>query len=184
MADQQLPNNLRKRTLDNTPSWLTEKKDETDPQRDPLEEKLDLLSSETLPTEEGTFTSPHGETSTCACHHCVENPLLTMDGVAGEGHRCPRPPAERSDPQTRERVAENCDGIVPVRPQLTEDVTQSMIATLSEREDTYSRSERANDEIDDSKVDTFAPFCRNPHRQTKYPTSSIRSQSRGMRNYN
>ena len=31
-----------------------------------------------------------------------------------------------------------------------------------EREDTYSRSERANEEIDDSKVDTFAPFLPEP----------------------
>ena len=93
---------------------MTEKTDETDPQRDLLEEKVDLLSSDALPTEEGTFTSSHCETSTCACHHCLENPLLTMDGVSGEGHRCPRAPAERLDPQAPERVAEICDGIVPV----------------------------------------------------------------------
>ena len=46
---------------------------------------------------------------------------------------------------------------------------QSVIATLTEGDNTYSRKALAPDEIDDETVDTFAPFLPDPTPAEKKP---------------
>ena len=105
----------------------------------------------------------------CACHHCLGDSLLAGGGAAKEVHRCPLSPAERLEPcDVSGRVAETCDGIVPER-SLSAKTQQSVIATLTEGDNTYSRKALAPDEIDDETVDTFAPFLPDPTPAEKKP---------------
>ena len=67
-----------------------------------------------------------------------------------------------------ERVAERCEGISLERP-FSADTQQSVIATLTEGDNTYSREAIAPDEIDDETVDTFAPFLPDPTPAEKKP---------------
>ena len=97
----------------------------------------------------------------CACHHYSENMHWAGEDTSEEVHRCPLSPAERLEPRIPERVAEISDGITP-RGLPAVNTQELVIATLTERSDTYSRKTLAPDEIEDEIVDTFAPFLPDP----------------------
>ena len=111
------------------------------------------------PTAVRHTTALQRETPLCACHHRLEVATLEGDNTGEEGHRCPTSPTEKMGMTTSERVAETCDGNSPVRPpQPTVDDHQVVLATLTEPDGIYSRRAMTPDEIDDERVDTFAPF--------------------------
>jgi hypothetical protein len=88
---------------------------------------------------------------------------LGEDNVGYKVHRCPLSPAVKLGPTTIERVAETADGTDLARPFVPAiDEHQSVVATLTEEDGTNSRRNLASDEIDDERVDTFAPFLPEP----------------------
>jgi hypothetical protein len=133
-----------------------------------VETQISLTSPDAKPAQVRFVDPLIRETPMCACHHCAEDPLLAEGDPAKEVHRCPLSPAERLEPGIIERVAEKCDGIVPERPP-SANTQQSVIATLTEGGETYSRMVLAPEEIDDEIVDTFAPFLPDPTPVEKKP---------------
>ena len=156
--------NPLKRKINNNPSWMpTNTAKSGDILTKPLTQQMETQSQHSPkalgPAASRQTTALTRETPLCACHHRLEVITLEGDNTGEEGHRCPLPPAERLGATTSERVAEICDGFFPVRPpQPTVDAHQIVLATLTESDGIYSRQAMTPDEIDDERVDTFAPF--------------------------
>ena len=154
--------NPLKRKINNRPSWVTastvtpvDRLSTVDTQSTPIS------TDNTNPTQGCITTSRTRETPMCACHHYSENMHWAGEDTSEEVHRCPLSPAERLEPRIPERVAEISDGITP-RGLPAVNTQELVIATLTERSDTYSRKTLAPDEIEDEIVDTFAPFLPDP----------------------
>ena len=156
------------RKINNRPSWETVTNSHTVDRPSALNTRSSLTSKDTMTSHVCLADPLIRETPTCTCHHCPGESLVTGGDAEQEVRRWPLSTAERLEPGVTERFAETCEGVSPKRP-FSADTQQSVIATLTEDVNTYSREAIAPDEIDDETVDTFAPFLPDPTPAEKKP---------------